>query len=92
MAERNKSTARPAGHSRAHSLRARGGVRSSCPRRTGYMEVLYGHAPLMAELGAGDVIVHGGGSEADGAAALQRELGLCRGAAATASRFWPTMR
>jgi F-type H+-transporting ATPase subunit epsilon len=25
------------------------------------MEVLYGHAPLMAELGAGDVIVHGGG-------------------------------
>ena len=29
--------------------------RSSCPRRTGYMEVLYGHAPLMAELGAGDV-------------------------------------
>ena len=24
------------------------------------MEVLYGHAPLLAELGAGDVIVHGG--------------------------------
>ncbi len=28
------------------------------PSKTGYMEVLYGHAPLMAELGAGDVIVH----------------------------------
>jgi F-type H+-transporting ATPase subunit epsilon len=24
------------------------------------MEVLYGHAPLMAELGAGDVTLHGG--------------------------------
>jgi F-type H+-transporting ATPase subunit epsilon len=30
------------------------------PSRTGYFEVLYGHAPLVAELGAGDVIVHGG--------------------------------
>ena len=30
------------------------------PSKTGYFEVLYGHAPLMAELGAGDVIVHGG--------------------------------
>jgi F-type H+-transporting ATPase subunit epsilon len=29
------------------------------PSKTGYFEVLYGHAPLMAELGAGDVIVHG---------------------------------
>jgi F-type H+-transporting ATPase subunit epsilon len=29
------------------------------PSKSGYMEVLYGHAPLMAELGAGDVIVHG---------------------------------
>ena len=25
------------------------------PSKSGYMEVLYGHAPLMAELGAGDV-------------------------------------
>lgn len=34
------------------------------PSRSGYMEVLYGHAPLMAELGAGDVTVHGAaGSE-----------------------------
>lgn len=29
------------------------------PAKNGYMEVLYGHAPLMAELGAGDVTVHG---------------------------------
>ncbi len=29
------------------------------PSKSGYMEVLYGHAPLMAELGAGDVTVHG---------------------------------
>src|SRR5271157_2156904 len=35
------------------------------PAKSGYMEVLFGHAPLMAELGAGEVIVHGG---ADGAA------------------------
>ena len=31
------------------------------PSRSGYMEVLYGHAPLMAELGAGDVRIHQGG-------------------------------
>jgi F-type H+-transporting ATPase subunit epsilon len=30
------------------------------PAKCGYMEVLYGAAPLVAELGAGDVIVHGG--------------------------------
>jgi len=30
------------------------------PSKSGYMEVLYGAAPLLAELGAGDVIVHGG--------------------------------
>ncbi|MGA3082404.1 MAG: ATP synthase F1 subunit epsilon [Terracidiphilus sp.] len=30
------------------------------PSKSGYMEVLYGHAPLVAELGAGDVTVHGG--------------------------------
>ena len=34
------------------------------PGKTGYLEPLYGHAPLVAELGAGDVIVHGG--EKDG--------------------------
>jgi len=30
------------------------------PSKTGYLEVLYGHAPLMAELGAGDVRIHTG--------------------------------
>jgi F-type H+-transporting ATPase subunit epsilon len=30
------------------------------PSKTGYFEVLYGHAPLMAELGAGDVRIHQG--------------------------------
>ncbi|WP_109488018.1 ATP synthase F1 subunit epsilon [Occallatibacter savannae] len=30
------------------------------PAKNGYMEVLFGHAPLMAELGAGDVRLHGG--------------------------------
>ena len=30
------------------------------PATNGYMEVLYGHAPLVAELGAGDVTIHGG--------------------------------
>lgn len=30
------------------------------PGKNGYMEVLYGHAPLLSELGAGDVRVHGG--------------------------------
>ncbi len=30
------------------------------PSKSGYMEVLYGHAPLMAELGAGDVTLNGG--------------------------------
>jgi F-type H+-transporting ATPase subunit epsilon len=30
------------------------------PSRSGYFEVLYGHAPLLAELGAGEVRLHGG--------------------------------
>jgi F-type H+-transporting ATPase subunit epsilon len=29
------------------------------PAKNGYMEVLFGHAPLLAELGAGDVRLHG---------------------------------
>jgi F-type H+-transporting ATPase subunit epsilon len=37
------------------------------PSKSGYMEVLYGHAPLMAELGAGDVIVHGAATSGSGA-------------------------
>jgi F-type H+-transporting ATPase subunit epsilon len=31
------------------------------PSKSGYMEVLYGHAPLLAELGVGEVRLHGGG-------------------------------
>lgn len=34
------------------------------PAKNGYMEVLYGAAPLMAELGAGDVTIHGGSASA----------------------------
>ena len=30
------------------------------PSRSGYLEVLLGHAPLLAELGAGEVRLHGG--------------------------------
>jgi F-type H+-transporting ATPase subunit epsilon len=30
------------------------------PAKNGCMEALYGHAPLVAELGAGDVIIHTG--------------------------------
>jgi F-type H+-transporting ATPase subunit epsilon len=30
------------------------------PAKNGYFEPLYGHAPLLAELGAGDVTLHGG--------------------------------
>jgi F-type H+-transporting ATPase subunit epsilon len=39
------------------------------PSKSGYMEVLYGHAPLVAELGAGDVVVHGGTDSQTGGAA-----------------------
>ena len=30
------------------------------PSASGYLETLYGHAPLLAELGAGEVRLHGG--------------------------------
>lgn len=30
------------------------------PSRSGYMEALFGHTPLLAELGAGEVRLHGG--------------------------------
>jgi F-type H+-transporting ATPase subunit epsilon len=36
------------------------------PAKNGYMEVLFGHAPLLAELGAGEVIVHGGADGSSG--------------------------
>jgi len=39
------------------------------PSKSGYMEVLYGHAPLVAELGAGDVIMHGATDSKTGGAA-----------------------
>jgi F-type H+-transporting ATPase subunit epsilon len=32
------------------------------PSKSGYMEVLYGHAPLLSELGVGEVRLHGGSS------------------------------
>jgi F-type H+-transporting ATPase subunit epsilon len=35
------------------------------PGRTGYLEVLYGAAPLLTELGTGLVTIHGGGSSDD---------------------------
>jgi F-type H+-transporting ATPase subunit epsilon len=37
------------------------------PAKNGYMEVLFGAAPLLAELGAGDVTVHGGADSNSGA-------------------------
>ena len=33
------------------------------PTKTGYVEVLYGHAPLLAEVGAGEVRLHGASAE-----------------------------
>src|ERR1700761_6514696 len=30
------------------------------PGKSGYFEVLYGHAPLLSEVGAGEVRLHGG--------------------------------
>ena len=60
------------------------------PAKNGYMEVLYGHAPLLAELGAGDVRLHGATPMA------ATRFTTCRGdlskCCPTASRSWPTMR
>ncbi|MGC1360491.1 MAG: ATP synthase F1 subunit epsilon [Silvibacterium sp.] len=33
------------------------------PSMSGYIEVLYGHAPLLAELGPGEVRLHGGSND-----------------------------
>ncbi len=41
------------------------------PSKSGYMEVLYGHAPLLAELGAGDVTIHSGGEPGGAEGALR---------------------
>ena len=35
-------------------------MRLSWPSSSGYLEALYGHAPLLTELGAGEVRLHGG--------------------------------
>ncbi len=45
---------------------------------SGYLEALYGAAPLLAELGAGEVRLHGGSA---GEPDVLRGLGLCGGAA-----------
>src|ERR1700683_5084549 len=42
------------------------------PSKSGYMEVLYGHAPLLAELGAGEVRVHLGAGLESSAPDTQR--------------------
>ena len=34
------------------------------PSKSGYIEVLFGHAPLLAELGSGEVRLHGGEGDA----------------------------
>jgi F-type H+-transporting ATPase subunit epsilon len=34
------------------------------PSKSGYLEVLYGHAPLLSELAPGEVRLHGGRNEA----------------------------
>jgi F-type H+-transporting ATPase subunit epsilon len=40
------------------------------PGKSGYFEVLYGHAPLLSEIGAGEVRLHGG--ESGGSESVQR--------------------
>jgi F-type H+-transporting ATPase subunit epsilon len=42
------------------------------PSKSGYMEVLYGAAPLLAELGAGDVTIHGAQDSGSGAEGGER--------------------
>ncbi len=42
------------------------------PAKNGYMEVLYGAAPLLAELGAGDVTLHGATGGGDNKAGESR--------------------
>ena len=48
------------------------------PSQSGYLEALYGHAPLLAELAAGEVRLHGGTS---GEQKFFVAWGVCRGAA-----------
>jgi F-type H+-transporting ATPase subunit epsilon len=43
------------------------------PSKSGQMEALYGHAPLLAELGAGEVVLHGiAEAESGGPESVQR--------------------
>jgi F-type H+-transporting ATPase subunit epsilon len=49
------------------------------PSKSGYMEVLYGHAPLVAELGAGDVVVHCGPKSEDGGPEGDLRYNVCWG-------------
>ena len=43
------------------------------PAKSGYMEVFYGAAPLLTELGAGEVTVHGGAAtESGGPGSVER--------------------
>jgi F-type H+-transporting ATPase subunit epsilon len=49
------------------------------PSRTGYMEVLYGAAPLLTELGAGDVTIHGGAATESAAAPGQTRYNVSWG-------------
>src|ERR1700691_3800108 len=46
------------------------------PAKSGYMEVLFGHAPLLTELGAGDVTVHGGPDGPDNVARYNVSCGF----------------
>ena len=46
------------------------------PSKTGHFEVLYGHAPLMAELGAGDVSIRGAAVNEAGALQLNVNWGF----------------
>jgi len=48
------------------------------PAKNGYMEVLYGHAPLMAELGAGDVTIHQDGGIESSSPEATRSPGTIR--------------
>ncbi len=59
------------------------------PAKNGYMEVLYGHAPLLAELGAGDVTLHGrsGGNHPGDSDRYNVSWGIRRGSAG--SRDYP---
>lgn len=47
------------------------------PGKSGYIEVLYGHAPLLSAIGAGEVRLHGG--EAPGSSGPAQRYSVARG-------------